>query len=107
MQSKLYSFTVDMTHATNPTVTAIATLGEQSISALHFDYDQLWIGTNLEGRIYTYDNGNIIYITKLPMIQGELKNYIDSITSYAGKIVVGYQNGPGVYVLDPNTYDPQ
>ena len=88
IQSKLYSFSVDMTHANNPTALAIATLGEQSISAMVFDYDQLWIGTDLEGRMYTYVNNNLNYITKLPTIHGELNNYIDSITSYGGKIVV-------------------
>jgi hypothetical protein len=106
VEAKLLKITCTPNWTTPPTISDIATLGEQSISCMTFAYDQLWIGTNLDGWVYTYDNNTILKIAKMPTIEGAANNYIDSIASYNGKIVLSYQKWLWVYVMDPNTYNP-
>lgn len=104
VQAKLFSLTPDQTNATEPDLVELITLGEQAISAMIWDFDMLWIATNTDGNVYIYEGTTILFITRLPIITWQ-KNYIDSIVSYAGKIMMSYQKWPWVYVLDPNTFN--
>ena len=104
VEAKLCKIECPTEWTTTPILTELTVIGEQAISAMVYDYDKLWIATNLDGSIYTYTGSNIIFLGKMPTIDGVTNNYIDSIASYNGKIVCSYQNGPGVYVLDPNTF---
>lgn len=102
-QSLLWIFTLNDNIQWAPTYNYKSILWAAWLTSMVFFSGRLYIGSKKRWMIYELFDNKLTELAQLPRDEITGEAIIDSMTTFAGKIICSYQKWSGIYTLDPTS----